>query len=99
MAEQKNVIILFDSWYTKKNLVCVVDEYLNLHLICIARYDSVIYDLAPQRSGKRSRPAKHGKRLFQTKIFDFPMIRLVIITSVYAGFSPTSSVTGKSLPT
>ena len=28
-----------------------------------------------------------------------PMIRLVIITSVYAGFSPTSSGIGKSLPT
>ena len=30
----KNVIILCYSWYAKKNLVCVVDEYPNLELIC-----------------------------------------------------------------
>lgn len=27
-------------------------------------YDSVIYDLAPQPTGKKGRPAKHGKHLF-----------------------------------
>ena len=70
-ASQKNVIILCDSWYAKKNLVCVVDEYPNLDLICNARYDSVIYDLAPQRTGKRGRPAKHGKRLCPDKDFSF----------------------------
>ncbi len=60
---QKNVIVLCDSWYAKKDLVCVVNEYANLDIICNARYDSVIYDLAPQPSGKKGRPAKHGKRL------------------------------------
>lgn len=60
---QKNVIILCDSWYAKKDLVSIVDEYPNLGVICNARYDSVIYDLAPQPTGKRGRPAKHGKRL------------------------------------
>ena len=60
---QKNVIILCDSWYAKKDLVSIVDEYPNLDVICNARYDSVIYDLAPQPTGKRGRPAKHGKRL------------------------------------
>lgn len=37
----KNVIILCDSWYAKKDLVCVVDEYNNLDIICNARSDSV----------------------------------------------------------
>ena len=60
---QKNVIVLCDSWYAKIDLVCVVNEYANLDIICNARYDSVIYDLAPQPSGKKGRPAKHGKRL------------------------------------
>lgn len=60
---QKNVIVLCDSWYAKKDLVCVVNEYANLDIICNARYDSVIYDLAPQPAGKKGRPAKHGKRL------------------------------------
>ena len=59
----KNVIILCDSWYVKKNPVSIVDEYENLDLIGNARSDSVIYDLAPQRTGKKGRPASHGKRL------------------------------------
>ena len=61
--EKKNVIILCDSWYVKKNLVSIVDEYENLDLIGNARSDSVIYDLPPQRTGKRGRPALHGKKL------------------------------------
>ncbi len=52
---QKNVIILCDSWYVKKNLVSIVDEYPNLDLIGNARSDSVIYDLAPAPMGKRGR--------------------------------------------
>ena len=59
----RNVILLCDSWYAKKNLVGIVDEYENLDIICNARNDSVIYDLAPPKTGKRGRPAKHGKRL------------------------------------
>ncbi|MBR6771442.1 MAG: transposase, partial [Lachnospiraceae bacterium] len=57
------VILLCDSWYAKKNLLRVVDEEENLDIICNARNDSVIYDLAPKKTGKRGRPAKYGKRL------------------------------------
>lgn len=60
---KNNVIILCDSWYAKKDLVCVVNDYPNLDIICNARCDSVIYDLAPKSTGKRGRPAKHGRRL------------------------------------
>lgn len=60
---KKNVIILCDSWYAKQNLICVTEEYPNLDIICNARYDSVLYDLAPAPTGRRGRPAKHGKRL------------------------------------
>ena len=63
LSAQRNVIILCDSWYAKKDLVCIMDEYANLDVICNARYDSVIYDLAPQPTGKKGRPAKHGRRL------------------------------------
>lgn len=62
-SEKKNVILLFDSWYAKQNLVSIVEEYSNLDIICNARADSVLYDLAPPKTGKRGRPAKHGKRL------------------------------------
>ncbi len=61
--EKEHVIILCDSWYTKQNLVSIVDEYPNLDLIGNARIDSVMYELAPARTGRRGRPAKHGRRL------------------------------------
>ena len=66
---KRNVIILCDSWYVKRDLVCVVDEYPNLELIGNARSDSVIYDLPPVKTGKRGRPAKHGRRLSMNEDF------------------------------
>ena len=63
LAGQKKVILMFDSWYAKKDLLCVVDEFPNLDIICGARTDSVLYDLAPERTGKAGRPRKHGERL------------------------------------
>ena len=63
LRDKRNVIILCDSWYAKQNLIRVTEEYANLDIICNARYDSVLYDLAPVPTGKRGRPAKHGARL------------------------------------
>ena len=60
---QKNVIILCGSRYVKQDLVSVVEEYENPDLIGNAGADSVIYDLAPLPTGKKGRPAKHGRRL------------------------------------
>ena len=68
---KEHVIILCDSWYTKQNLVSIVDEYPNLDLIGNARIDSVMYDPAPARTGRRGRPAKHGKRLSVESDFTF----------------------------
>ncbi len=59
----KNVIILCDSWYVKKELTAIVKEYQNLDLIGNARSDSVMYDLAPQPTRHRGRPTKHRCRL------------------------------------
>ncbi len=55
---QKNVIILCDNWYVKQNLVSIVEEYDNL-------------DLPPAPTGKKGRPAKHGRRLSIDS--DFPL--------------------------
>ena len=63
LKQRRNVIILCDSWYVKKDLVCVVEEYPNLDLIGNARSDSALYDLPPAPTGKRGRPAKRGRRL------------------------------------
>ena len=94
---KEHVIILCDSWYTKKNLVSIIDEYPNLDLIGNARIDSVMYDLAPERTGRRGRPAKHGKRLCVETDFTFPRKRSVIIIQVSAGFSQRSLATEKFL--
>ena len=67
--DRGNVIILCDSWYMKKDLASIVDEYENLNLIGNARSDSVLYDLAPAPTGKKGRPAKHGRRLSIDKDF------------------------------
>ena len=90
-SNKKNVIILCDSWYVKKNLVSLVDEYENLDLIGNARSDSVIYDLPPQRTGKRGRPALHGKKLSiqddftlsDEKIGDYYMAVRHVLTNIF----------------
>ena len=84
---KKNVIILCDSWYVKKDLVCLVDEYENLDLIGNARTDSVIYDLAPELSGKRA-----GQRCMEEScpsgmISYCRMKKSVTILWLHAGYS------------
>lgn len=87
----KDVIILCDSWYTKKNLVCIVEEYDNLNLIGNARSDSVMYDLPPAPTGKRGRPAKHGKKisiddvtLSDEKIGDYYIGVKKVLTNIFS---------------
>ena len=70
-GSKEHIIILCDSWYTKQNLVSIVDEYPNLDLVGNARIDSVMYDPAPARTSRRGRPAKHGRRLSVETDFTF----------------------------
>ena len=87
---REHVIILCDSWYTKQNLVCIVNEYPNLDLIGNARIDSAMYNLAPARTGHRGRPAKHGKQLSLRLTLPFPMKKSVITIPVSAVSLPGS---------
>ena len=50
-------------------MICLSDEYKNLEIICNVRHDSVMYDLPPELTGKRGRPARHGKHLSLTDGF------------------------------
>lgn len=82
----KNVIILCDSWYVKKDLVCLVDEYENLDLIGGARADSVIYDLAPGPTGKKADQwYTEGNCPFRM-ILHCQMKKSVVAIWLYAGF-------------
>lgn len=91
----KNVILLCDSWYVKKNLVSIVDEYENFDLIGNARADFVIYDLPPQRTRKRGRPALHGKKLSIQDDFCCQMKKSVILTQLRAMFLQIFSAKGQ----
>ena len=52
LSSMGNIILLYDSWYVKNNLLSIVEEYKNLDIICNERNDSVLYDLAPPKTGK-----------------------------------------------
>lgn len=47
----------------KKPLLSIPEEYPNLDIIGNVRADSVLYDLPPERTGRKGRPAGHGKQL------------------------------------
>ena len=63
IGPDRQVFLLCDSWYPKGCVAGLVDEYCNLDIICNARIDTVMYDLPPERTGKRGRPKKYGGRL------------------------------------
>ena len=59
----RQVFLLCDSWYPKAEVASLVEEFENLDIICNARIDTVMYDLPPERTGKRGRPRKYGNRV------------------------------------
>lgn len=75
------VIILCDSWYTKKNFLEVLSEYDNLKVIGRLRSDTVLYGLKPNPTGKRGRPRKKGERL-DYKNFEFHEENDFFVTTV-----------------
>lgn len=63
IGDKHQVILLCDSWYPKAEILTLVEQYDNLHLICNIRSDTVLYDLPPAPTGKPGRPKKRGERL------------------------------------
>lgn len=78
-SRKKNVIILCDNGYVKKDLVCLKDEFQNLDLIGNVRNDFVIYDFPPQSSGKRAYLPSMEKDCPYGRILCYPKIRLAVI--------------------
>jgi hypothetical protein len=57
------VIVLCDSWYTKKPFLKMLKDYSNLSVIGAVRSDTAMYDLCPKPTGKKGRPRKRGLKL------------------------------------
>lgn len=86
----RQVILLCDSWYPKKPIPGLVDEFENLEMICNARIDTVLYNLPGERTGKRGRPRIRGERidiksvhLEKPKGADYYMGCLEVITNLW----------------
>ena len=100
-SQKNQVIVMCDSWYTKKPFTGLVDEYKNLHLIGNARSDSILYDLSPASTRKRGRPATHGKHLSIEKDFTlsdeklngYYMGKRQVRTTLFKGRTVTAYVT------
>ncbi|MGL5752509.1 MAG: IS701 family transposase [Paraclostridium sp.] len=57
------VIVLCDSWYTKKPFLTILKNFKNLKIIGALRSDTVLYGLKPDPTGKPGRPRLKGDRL------------------------------------
>ena len=64
----KRVFLVFDSWYANKLMFSLADKYDDLDIICNARSNTVMYEPAPGRTGKRGRPKKRGDRVVLSQI-------------------------------
>ena len=70
ILEKRQVILLFDSWYAKRELLAHALRYPNLNVICNARHDTAMFELPGPTAGRRGRPPKYGKRLMLDEIAD-----------------------------
>ena len=68
ILEKRQVILLFDSWYAKRELLAHALSYPNLNVTCNARHDTAMFELPDSTAGRRGRPPKYGKRLMLDEI-------------------------------
>jgi hypothetical protein len=57
------IIVVCDSWYTKKPLINSIKKHKNFEIIGALRSDTTIYSLEAIPTGKRGRPRTKGERL------------------------------------
>ena len=73
LSRIKTVILMCDSWYPKGEVLETVEAHENLELIANVRVDTVLRDL-PQRTGKRGRPPKKGRKISIYDDFTFTLV-------------------------
>lgn len=60
IGAERQVILLCDSWYPKAEVAAIVEQFENLEIVCNARGDTALYELAPARIGKKAVPESAG---------------------------------------
>ena len=63
IGTERNVILCCDSWYPKAEITELPEEFENLDIICNVRSDTALYELPPERTGRKGRPRIRGERL------------------------------------
>ena len=63
IGTEKKVLLCCDSWYPKAEITQLPEEFENLDIICNVRSDTVLYELPPERTGKKGRPHIRGERI------------------------------------
>jgi hypothetical protein len=63
IGTEKKVLLCCDSWYPKAEITELPEEFENLDIICNVRSDTALYELPPERTGKKGRPRIRGERL------------------------------------
>ncbi len=81
IGTERNVILCCDSWYPKAEITQLPEEFENLDILCNVRSDTALYELPPERTGKKGRPRVRGERIF---LNDF-ILQEVKETGMYAG--------------
>ena len=73
IGTERNVCLLCDSWYPKAEITELPQKYENLAIICNVRHDTALYDLPPEKNGKKGRPKVRGDKL-TPEDFDLSLI-------------------------
>ena len=62
---EHQVIVTYDSWYTKAPFINSIKKFenININIICALRSDTAMFDLNIEKTHKRGRPRKRGKRI------------------------------------
>jgi hypothetical protein len=63
IGTEKKVLLCCDSWYPKAEITQLPEEFENLDIICNVRSDTALYELPPERTGKKGRPRIRGEKI------------------------------------
>ena len=63
IGTEKKVLLCCDSWYPKAEITELPEKFENLDIICNVRSDTALYELPPERTGKKGRPRIRGERI------------------------------------